>query len=238
MAQQHLHHAQIGAVVQQMRGEGVPQHVATAARARRPAPRISSQNAWRVMASPRPVMKSASLTRPAASSGRARQILVDPVRRLGAQRHQPVLPPLPSTTRTTPSFRLTSSARTPTSSTRRPVAYSVSSMARSRRPRGCSRSGRAARHPPAPPTGSWHARRLLGRLQRQAGSRSAMMLAQGPGVEAAQRRQPPVGRGRAGLFMAEREPGFDVGLAGLRQRLGRPAGSGCRQPPRAVIARA
>ena len=53
------------------------------------------------------------------------------------------------------------------------------------------------------------------------GSRSAM-LAQGPGVEAAQRRQPPVGRGRAGLFVAEREPGFDVGLAGLRQRPGRP----------------
>jgi hypothetical protein len=93
------------------------------------------------------------------------------------------------------------------------VAYSVSSIARSRRPPASAihlllgqRLG--------------HARRLLGRDQRQAGIAFGAVLAQGPGVEAAQRGQPAVGGGGAGFLVAEGEPGFDISLAGIAQGLG------------------
>ena len=73
MAQQHLHHAQVGAVVEQVRGEGVAQRVRRQ-RLIQPAMfgvlLIRYQNTWRVMPSPRAVTNSASLTAcPAARGG-------------------------------------------------------------------------------------------------------------------------------------------------------------------------
>ncbi|MNV28575.1 hypothetical protein D3C71_1197700 [compost metagenome] len=72
--------------------------------------------------------------------------------------------------------------------------------------------------------GLGQARRLLGGDQGQAGVAFRAMFAQRPGKEAAQRGQAAVGGGGAGFFVAEGEPGFDVGLLRVAQRFGRPHG--------------
>ena len=70
MAEEELHHPQIRAVVDEVRGERVAQHVRRellAGIARAPWRRIRCQNAWRVMPAPRVVRNSASAEPPLRS---------------------------------------------------------------------------------------------------------------------------------------------------------------------------
>lgn len=74
VAEQHLHHAQVGAVIDEMGRKGVAQGVRRDGGANADGNRIimmSFQKVRRFIAPPRAAMNSTSLTRPSSSRGRA-----------------------------------------------------------------------------------------------------------------------------------------------------------------------
>jgi hypothetical protein len=167
-----------------------------------------------------------------AQDGRPRlgEVAHDPLPRHLAERHQALLAALAHDAQHALVEAEVKGLEPTSSLTRRPLAYSSSSMARSRRPSGVSLVGRGQQRLDlgfAQRLGN--AQRLFGRLQLERRVRLYQALAQRPAEVALEHREPAVGRGRLGRGMPGGKVAVEVGLGRGVQRA-RPCSLAPSQP--------
>ena len=224
MAKQHLHRPQVGAVIEQVGGEGMAQRVRRQRRgnARRqrlllhdhpehhPAHPMAARGDEQVLG------LLAAEDGPAGFGKVAHQ----PVARQLAERHQPLLAALaqhPQHALVHPEVEGLQTDQFADAQAAGVHQLQHGAVAQPQRLRHVGR--RQQRLHLRLAQRLWNAQRLPGRLQLQGRVGADDPLAQGPPEVALEHRQPPVGRGRAGLAVAGGEIGVEVGFGSRGYRL-------------------